>query len=108
MIIHKNKYPWGDSVSIITENGCAKVEMTFENVNPGVCYLSGLSVIPEKRLHGLGTFLIKECEKYCKLHNIFRIDLHLVQDPGVLKFYYKLGYKTITEEDGLIRAYKIL
>ena len=108
MFVHRNKWPWGETVSIVHADGAAMVDMSFENENPGVCYLSGLSVIPEMRRRGLAADLMEECLLECFKRGIFRIDLCSVQIPFVMDFYHGLGFKDIKENDGLMRMYKII
>ena len=92
----------------MVENGAGLIDLTFENSEPGVCYISGLSVVPEKRKNGIATKLMAMAEKYCRSNNIFRLDLNSVEEPFVMNFYHKLGFKDIKEEDGFMRMYKIL
>lgn len=89
--------------------------MSFDKDNPGVCYVSGLSVLPHYRRQGIGTYLVNQCIDYCltdHLENhdnpIFRMDLNSVMEPFVLDFYHKLGFHDIKEEGGYMRMYKIL
>ena len=49
MVVHENEWPWGKTVTLIYAVGEGTVDMSFEKNNPGVCYISGLSVIPEER-----------------------------------------------------------
>lgn len=108
VILHKNDWPWGMTVNVITAGGAAMVEMSFDNVNVGVCWLSGLSVIPERRREGLATYLLKYCERYCKKQGIFRIDLNSVNTESVIGMYKKLGYTEAGDDDGFRRMYKLL
>lgn len=108
LIWHHNTWPWGKTVRIIKSDGCAIVEMSFEDSNPGVCYLSGLSVIPPKRKQGLAKYLMLAAEAYCRQQGIFRIDLNSVMEDWVIEFYKKCGYSTIKEESGFMQMYKIL
>ena len=112
---HHNEWPWGRTVTIITQDGAGTVEMSFGKDNPGVCYISNLSVLPHHRKQGLATYLIKECIDYCLTDNletrdnpIFRIDLDSVMNPFVLDFYHKLGFIDIKEDRGYIRMHKII
>lgn len=112
---HHNEWPWGRTVTIITQDGVGTVEMSFEKDNPGVCYVSGLSVLPHQRKQGLATYLMNECIDYCLTDNlethdnpIFRIDLNSVMEPFVLDFYHKLGFINIKEDEGYMRMYKII
>lgn len=108
MIIHENEWPWGRSVDIVGKKGAAIVHLSFENANPGVCYLSGLSVANGYRNNGYATRLLEESEKYCQKKDIFRIDLSSVKTEYVHQFYLKHGYVDIKEEDGFIQMYKML
>ncbi len=108
-LIHENEWPWGTSAEIIGYSGAGIVQLSFENSNPGVCYLSGLSVEKGYRRLGYATKLLEECEKYCRRKGgIFRIDLSSVQTDYVHQFYLKHGFVDIKEEDGFIQMYKML
>lgn len=107
-IYHENKWPWGESVKVITPNGMGVVEMSFENNNPGVCYLSGLSVHPSMRRKGIATMLMYCCIDYCKQRGVFRIDLNSVKESFVVDFYKKLGFSPLEEENGFIPMYKLI
>lgn len=108
MTIHENEWPWGKTVTFIYSDGVGTVDMSFEKNNPGVCYLSGLSVIPEHRRKGLALVLMEECINYCQKQNIFRIDLNSVQEDWLMNFYHKLGFCDIEENEGFMRMYKML
>lgn len=108
LIWHHNNWPWGKTVRIITAGGGAIVEMSFENNQPGVCFLSGLSVIPPKRKQGIAKHLMFACESYCKDNGIFRIDLNSILTDWVQEFYKKCGYMPIKEENGFIQMYKLI
>ena len=107
-ITHTNYWNWGWSTNIIAEGGIACVTMSFDNDDPGVCYLSGLSVVPKHRRKGYATALMSFCEQMCKKNGIFRIDLRSVKIDFVLDFYKKIGYTPIRENDGVILMYKFL
>lgn len=106
--IHKNFWPWGESVTCIWPDGCAMVELSFSNDNKGVAYLSGLSVIPEMRRKGVATTLMMWAEDYCENREIFRIDLSSVKEQFVMDFYHKLGYIDIKEDSGFMMMYKMI
>ena len=108
VIWHHNSWPWGKTITIITANGGACVDLSFEDNNPGVCFISGLSVINPLRRKGLAKQLMLDSESYCREHGIFRIDLNSVMTDWVIDFYKKCGYSTIKEQDGYMQMYKIL
>ena len=108
LIWHHNTWPWGKTARVITSHASGIVEMTFEDNSPGVCYISGLSVIPPKRRRGIATRLMLACENYCRENGIFRLDLNSVMEDWVMEFYKKLGYVPIKEVDGFMQMYKLL
>ena len=108
MTLHSNRWPWGTTETLIIESGDGMVEMMFEDDNIGVCYISGLSVVPSRRREGLGTGMMKYCEEFCRTRDIFRLDLNSVKEQFVMDFYHKLGFIDIKEENGYMKMYKIL
>lgn len=108
LIWHHNTWPWGKTARVILDDASAIVEMSFENENPGVCFVSGLSVIPPRRKQGIAKHLMLACESYCRENGIFRMDLNSVETGWVLDFYKKLGYTPIKKKEGTIEMYKLL
>lgn len=108
IVTHENEWPWGQTVTLICDNGAGTVDLSFEKNNPGVCYLSGLSVIPALRKKGLAYKLMLEAQNYCIRKHIFRIDLNSVQEDWLMKFYHCLGFTDIEENEGYMRMYKFL
>lgn len=108
LTLHSNRWPWGTTETVIIENGDAMVEMSFEDDNVGVCYISGLSVIPERRREGLAKQLMEYCETFCRNSGVFRLDLSSVKEQFVMDFYHKLGFCDIREENGYMKMYKII
>jgi len=108
MIVHENTWPWGQTLDIIANGGYGCVTMSFEKANPGVAYISGLSVLPQYRRNGLATTLLKFCEDECRKRGIFRMDLNSVTESFVVSFYEKHGFTRIREQDDLILMYKMI
>ena len=107
-IVHENKWPWGYTMDVISSRAEACVKLSFDNDNPGVCFLSGLSVLPQHRRKGFATNILDVCEQLCLERGIFRIDLNSVLTDYVQAFYKKWGFCPIKEENGLIQMYKII
>ena len=105
---HINEWPWGTTVTLVCNGGVGTVDMSFEKNNPGVCYLSGLSVLPDFRRQYIGLSLMNECFSFCKQEGIFRVDLNSVQEDWLMGFYHRLGFKDIEENEGFMRMYKML
>ena len=107
-VMHQEKWNWGETVQFVTPNGCGLAKMSFGNGSPGICYIAGLSVVPEMRRQGIATNLMRECEVYCKQRGIFRIDLNARLEGWLIDFYKGLGYTQLFEEDGEMKMYKML
>ena len=105
---HENDWHWGTSVDVISTRGLGRVELSFENDNPGVAYLSGLIVLEPCRGKGLATTMLDHCEGICRKRGVFRIDLDSVNVPFVVKMYERRGFKTIKQEEHTTRMYKML
>lgn len=108
IIRHENVWQWGKTITLVGDDGKAIVKMSFENDDPGVCFISDLSVVPDVRRQGLATQLMRVCERICSDMGIFRLDLDSVLVDWVQDFYKKLGYVRIREENGLLHMYKLL
>ena len=61
MRIHRNKWIWGKTWVIVCDDGSGIIKVS-QDPEEGVV-LSGLSVLPENRNHGIGTELVKEAER---------------------------------------------
>lgn len=107
-VVHQDVWNWGETVKLVTPDGCGLISMSFSNGSPGVCYISGLSVVPEMRRQGIATNLMRACENYCKQRGIFRIDLNSRKEGWLIDFYGSLGYAQLFEEDGEMKMYKML
>lgn len=107
-IAHENEWPWGKTITLVSVKGVAYVTMSFDKYEPGVCYISGLSVIPEYRRQGYASTMMSICEQMCEEMGIFRIDLAAVMTDYVLDFYHKIGFVDIEERENLMRMYKTI
>lgn len=108
LVWHHNTWPWGKTVHVVKSDGSGIVGMSFEDDNPGVCFLFGLSVIEPNRRRGIAKCLMLACESYCIEHGISRMELDSVLVDWVQDFYKKCGFVPIEEDGGLMRMYKNL
>lgn len=108
VISHNNIWPWGKTSTLVWDDGSALVTLSFEDNNPGVCYLSGLSVVPAQRQKGRARQLMELAIRTCRSSKIFRIDLRSVKEPFVLEFYESLGFIELGEREGFIDMYMLL
>lgn len=93
---------WGKSITIIAhlkDGGYATVNLSFENNNPGVAFISDLIVCETSRKKGYGKQLITLCEGLAEQEGMFRIDLKAEKRVPFLKHMYEsLGYKQVDED----------
>ena len=108
IVEHHNDWPWGHTITLVTEDGGGIVELSFEDTQPGVAYLSGLSVAFEFRRKGYSKVLLDYAEKVCELKNIFRIDLSSSTEQFVLDMYHSRGFVDIKMDSEFMKMYKFV
>lgn len=109
MITHKNQWWWGISETLIAQNGVGVVEIQFDNDMPNVGYIKGLSVLENYRKSGLGTELLKACEKKAREKKMKFLQLDVEQDKEWLKEWYKrLGFEILSREKNVYVMIKSL
>lgn len=92
-IVHRNKWIWGRTWVIITEDGAGIIK-TSQDPDDGVV-LSGLSVLPEFRHKGIGTSLVREAERIVKEEIGEGEDITLSVESWnkeLIGWYTKLGF----------------
>ena len=93
MILHNNKWQWGDSYTIIEEDGMGMIEFDVTKDEPEVAYVKGLSVFRTHRLHGLGNRLLDEALQEAKKRGCKYAWLHASKEDFVFKWYLRRGFK---------------
>ena len=103
-IIHENIWPWGKNTIFVTEKGDGVASLDFDNNNPGVAFLSVISVVPMSRGRGKATALLERCIEYCREQGMFRIDLVSVPQVYVKSFYEGHGFFEVADRgaDGTV------
>ena len=108
---HKNIWNWGDSIIIITSDAYGIVTVSFETRDLDVAYISGLSVVNDKRNQGYGSILLEEAEKEIKNRNCKVIYIGCDPNLWVYSWYKRKGYIYDGEEESdknLVRLKKEL
>ena len=105
--LHINQWSWGTTIVVISEGAkaIAKVHFFTEDMQP-VCYISGVSVLPEYRRQGLATELLKYCEGLCRERG--EKNIYLDSEPYCRSLYEKIGYQVVSEDDELIHMRKTI
>ena len=75
------------------------------NANYGIrtryYFLSSFRIKPDFRYHGLGSLLLKECEKQVRLHRIRDIYLNCARNNDRARwFYQEHGFKVVRIDEG--------
>ena len=97
--IHRNEWPWGISYELIFDKGNGLASLSFENGCPG-SFLSSLSVLEEKRRKGLGSYILRYCEKLSKTNGKVFVQAYVDPEyPHNLEWYKKRGYKEINNPE---------
>ena len=92
-IVHRNKWIWGRTWVIITENGNGLIKIS-QDEDDGVV-LSGLSVLPDHRGTGIGASLVREAERIVKEEIGMNEDITLSvesKNKDLIGWYSWLGY----------------
>lgn len=106
--VHGNQYLWGFCVHIIAESGAGTVEVCFEN-GKSHSFVSGLSVLEDRRRQGIGTALLKACERESAQRKRYTVELEIeAQDIYAQEFYEKRGYKVVDNFELDYGDYKLM
>lgn len=89
---HYNNRPWGESVIIITDDGCGTATVTFPVDEPETGLISDMSVHNATRQHGLGNCLLTECEYEIKQRGFKKAQLFAEMDSIAYNWYTRHGY----------------
>ena len=107
--VHKNTWVWGQTRTIIYQNGVGFVNISIENIDPTRAIIHGLSILPFYRKCGKGTKLLKKAEQEAKKMGASQVSLATEPDSWLEKWYKRLGYEFNSyDEDNLIVLLKNL
>lgn len=66
--VHYNTWAWGKTIEPVFDQGDGKVTLEVQDGYTNI-YISGLSVVEEKRHRGLGTYIMTVAEEMAKAWN---------------------------------------
>lgn len=90
---------WGRSLTVISNDGLATIDIQFDNECPSLAYLNGLSVHSSVRRKGIASKLMKYCIAVCERQGYSFIQLRADKDNKWLVDWYKrLGFVVLKEE----------
>lgn len=97
IIRYYNKWPWGNSVILITNDGLGTATVTFPKDTPDIGLISDMSVHVTNRLNGYGNRLLETCEEEIKRHGITKAALMAKVDTTPYYWYLRHGYELCNE-----------
>lgn len=106
---HRNKWCWGKSTIIITNDGCGTITVQFDDEFTNDAIISGLSVHESKRNKGYGTKLLHEAEEEAKANLKTTLYISCDKDSWIEKWYMKEGFINdclLLEYDNKVRRLK--
>lgn len=104
----ENEWPWGRSVTLIDEDGCAMVEVTKEDSN-NYAYISGLKVHPSVQRNGRATELLHCAELQALGLGVNIVLLQVVPNTWVHDWYIRKGYSDFGKcDNGFVELVKVL
>ena len=108
-LLHYNDWWWGFSENYIFEDGKGIIELQYDNDNPNVIFLKGLSVLETARYNGLGTQIMRFCDKVAMRKGKKILRLSVENDATHLFHWYKkLGYMEFEVNEKTTEMIKVL
>lgn len=99
-ILHVNNWYWGETHTIISEDGKGVVDVQFDNTMPNVAFIKGLSVFVGERKKGLGTRLMHHAHEEGRAMGKEFAQLCANKEQNWLVDWYKeLGYKILYSDE---------
>ena len=96
IIIHKNKWNWGVSYTLITSNGLGELNFCYEYKAPELAYFGSLLVHESVRQKGIATFLHNKAISMAKELGFKKVQIKTEKERWMKDWYKRLGFK----EDG--------
>lgn len=102
-IIHQNKWSWGRKATIVIANGRALCQLSIEDDNPAVAYLSDLIVYESARGYGLGNELLTLSQKVARDMGATMVALWAYPNQWVVDWYKRHGFRQqMVTDDGMV------
>ena len=95
LVIHNNRWYWGESEYIIYDGGKGVISVQFQDDYPDTATISCLSVLPYARTMGLGTRLLEFAESEAKKRGKHRVELGAERNSWLVKWYQRIGYRIL-------------
>lgn len=103
MVVHYNKWEWGDQYIIVLDGGNALGRLEIENPSDKKGIISGISVIQSQRRKGLGDQVLKACEEKAKELGLKLLSVYVENNSWVSDWYTRCGYDKVRKNKSLSR-----
>lgn len=99
MKLHRNIYKWGETETIIVEDGDGFIKIQYDNDLPENGFIESLSVISGKRCMGIGNLLLRAAELKITEKGKKYARLYVEKDTWLVDWYLRNGYSIAGEVD---------
>ena len=108
IVIHNNRWYWGNTLTLISYDGMASVELQCDNKSPTIAFIKGLIVHDTCRNQGIGNKMLDACfSEAIKLNKLF-LQLNVLKDSWLVGWYERKGFNIIYEDDNEYTMWKQL
>lgn len=107
-VYHRNKPPFGDTTTIITEDASAYVMITRFNETEDTAVLHDLVVLKDRRGQGLGSALLEEAVAEAGRIGVRRVRLSVEPDSWLEEWYKRHGFQETGQVEDLGKVFNVL
>lgn len=108
-VYHRNKPPYGDTTTIITEDASAYVMITrFNSTAKDTAVIHDLVVLKERRGEGLGSALLEEAVAEAGRIGATKVRLSTEPDSWLEEWYMRHGFQETGEVEDLGHKFNVL
>ena len=97
IITHENLWWWGKSITMITDDGKAMVEVLIEDERPDAGYIQSLMVHESVRQRGIANAMLTLAEEKAKKIGCEQVYLCARKGTFLIPWYERRGYKIYDE-----------
>ena len=103
IIIHRNRWHWGRKHTIVANDGASLCQLSVEDDNPSVAWLSDVIVAGEYQQQGYGNELLSLAKMEARQMGAHMLCLWASPDGWVIDWYKRHGFRqTCVYDDGMV------
>lgn len=110
IIIHRNRWHWGRKHTIVANDGASLCQLSVEDDNPSVAWLSDVIVAGEYQQQGYGNELLSLAKMEARQMGATYLCLWAESKSWVVQWYERNGFRkrVRTTKDGYFYMYLVL